>query len=95
MVIVLGLRRVNRRIPGSTIAMVISIVVASLPHLHLHDHGLRLVADLAPIPMGLPPLTIPRLEYWSVLTPAAVACTVLSLVESSGSTWQPSLRVKG
>lgn len=79
--VVLGMRRVDRRIPGSIIAMVISIGVVSLSH--LHDHGLRLVADLAPIPAGLPPFTLPQLEYWAPLAPAAIACAVLSLVESS------------
>jgi len=78
---VLGLRRVNQRIPGSLIAMIASILVSSA--FHLHEHGLRLVADLAPIPAGFPPLTSPSFAHWETLIPAAVACTVLSLVESS------------
>lgn len=81
LVLVLGLRRVNQRIPGSIIAMVTSIVVSSA--LRLQEHGLRLVADLAPIPAGFPPLTSPHLAYVETLVPAAVACAVLSLVESS------------
>lgn len=80
-IVVLGLRRLDRRIPGSIIAMVVSIGVGSV--LHLHERGLRLVADLAPIPAGLPPFTVPGLENWTMLAPAAVACAVLSLVESS------------
>lgn len=80
-IVVLGLRRLDRRIPGSIIAMVVSIGVGSV--LHLHERGLRLVADLAPIPAGLPPFTVPGLENWAMLAPAAVACAVLSLVESS------------
>lgn len=78
---VLGLRLVAPRLPGSIIAMVTSIVVSSF--LHLHDRGLRLVADLAPIPAGLPPLTLPSFTAWPLLTSAAAACAVLSLVESS------------
>jgi SulP family sulfate permease len=79
--IVLGLRRVDQRIPGSIIAMVISIGIGSV--FHSYGQGLRLVADLAPIPAGLPPFTVPSLEYWTALAPAAAACAVLSLVESS------------
>jgi len=79
--IVVGVRRIDRRIPGSVIAMVLSIIISSL--FHLHDAGLKLVADLAPIPVGFPPLTIPQLSLWPTLASAAVACAVLSLVESS------------
>lgn len=79
--LVVGLRRLNTRIPGAIIAMIASVVVTQV--LHLHDHGLRLVADLAPIPVGFPPLTTPHLTLWSTLSHAVLACTVLSLVESS------------
>jgi SulP family sulfate permease len=80
-IVVLIIRKVNRRIPGSLVAMVASILISSI--FQLHEHGLRLVADLAPIPAGFPPLTIPTLLDYSLLLPAAVACAVLSLVESS------------
>ncbi|MGE0826991.1 MAG: SulP family inorganic anion transporter [Candidatus Binatia bacterium] len=81
MMIVLAIRHVNRRIPGSLVAMILSIAISEI--FHLHEHGLRLVADLTPIPAGLPPLTIPDWNQWQALLPAAVACAVLSLVESS------------
>jgi SulP family sulfate permease len=79
--IVLGARRVNTRLPAPLLAMIVSILLTGL--LQLHTYGLRLVADLVPIPAGLPPFTLPRLENWAALAPAAVACAVLSLVESS------------
>jgi len=79
--LVLGLRRVDRRIPGSIIAMVISIGIGGI--FRAYGQGVRLVADLAPIPAGLPPFTVPSFAYWAALTPAAAACAVLSLVESS------------
>jgi len=41
------------------------------------------VADLAPIPFGLPPLTLPSPSLALQLAPVALACTVLSLVESN------------
>jgi SulP family sulfate permease len=79
--VVLGCRHLNRHIPGSIIAMIISIGISVV--LHLHERGLVVVADLAPIPAGLPPFTTPHFGLWRTLVPGAVACTVLSLVESS------------
>lgn len=81
LMVVIVLRRLDHRIPGSILAMIASIVVSEV--LHLHDRGLRLVSDLAPIPAGFPPSTTPQLALWSALSPAALACAVLSLVESS------------
>jgi len=81
LVIVVGLRLLNNRIPGSIIAMIASIIACSI--FPVHEHGLRIVADLTPIPAGFPPLTMPQLTLWSALFPAASACAVLSLVESS------------
>lgn len=81
LIAVVALRRLDRRIPGSIIAMVLSIVVSEI--FACHERGLRLVADLAPIPAGLPPFTIPQFGHWTALLPAAVACAVLSLMESS------------
>jgi sulfate permease, SulP family len=80
-VIVVGLRRVDRRIPGSIIAVVIGIGIGSV--FRAYGHKLQLVVDLAPIPAGLPPFTVPSLWHWTALAPAAAACAVLSLVESS------------
>lgn len=81
LLVVVGLRHLDRRIPASTIAMGVSILVSEV--FTCHERGLRLVADLAPIPAGLPPLTMPYFGDWTGLLPSAVACTVLSLVESS------------
>lgn len=81
MLTVVGLRWVNPRLPGSILVMVASIAISSF--LGLHDQGLRIVVDLTPIPAGLPPFTIPTLTSWAALAPATIACTVLSLVESS------------
>lgn len=78
---VLGCRRFAPRLPGSILAMVASIVISQF--FHLHEQGLRLISDLAPIPAGFPPFTMPQLTLWSALSPAAIACAVLSLVESS------------
>ena len=81
LIVVVSLRRIDPRIPASIIAMATSIIVSEV--FAFHERGLRLVADLAPIPAGLPPLTVPQFGRWAALLPAAVACAVLSLVESS------------
>ncbi len=80
-VCVLCLRRFYPRLPASIIALGLSIVVGRV--FQLSDAGLQLVADLAPLPTGLPPLTIPHFDQWTGLLPTAIACAVLSLVESS------------
>jgi sulfate permease, SulP family len=81
MLTVVGLRWVNPRLPGSILAMVASITISNF--LNLHDQGLRTMVDLAPLPAGFPPFTTPTLTSWAALAPAAIACAVLSLVESS------------
>lgn len=78
---VLILRRIDRRIPDALTVLVVGLVVSHL--LHLRQQGLLVVADLAAIPEGFPPLSVPSLAAWTSLMPAAVACAVLSLVESS------------
>ena len=76
-----GLRRLDRRIPGPLVAMAAGI--ASFMAFGLHDAGLRTLADLARTPEGFPPFTLPRLDVLGPLIPAAIAATVLSLVESN------------
>lgn len=80
-VCVLYLRHFYPRLPAAIIALGLSIVVARA--FQLSDAGLQLVADLAPLPAGLPPFTVPHLDQWAGLLPMAIACAVLSLVESS------------
>ncbi len=79
--LVLGLRRVDRRIPGALVAMVVSILLNVV--FGLEERGLVAVETLAPVPRGLPPIAMPSLEGMSALLPAAIAATVLSLVEST------------
>ena len=78
---VLYLRHFYPRLPAAILALGLSIVVARV--FQLSDAGLQLVADLAPLPAGLPPFTVPHLDQWASLLPMALACAVLSLVESS------------
>jgi len=79
--IVLGLRRADRRIPAAMIAM--AAATAACWFGGFHDRGLRVVADVVPVPSGFPPLTVPSLAGAGALLSGAIACTVVSLVEGS------------
>lgn len=79
--VVVGLRLVDKRIPGSILAMALGIAASLV--FDLQGRGLQVVADIAPVPASLPPWTLPSLQHWHALVPFAVAATVLSLVESS------------
>ncbi|MCH9685940.1 MAG: SulP family inorganic anion transporter [Deltaproteobacteria bacterium] len=74
-------RRLGQRFPGAITAMGLALGANML--LDLESHGLQVLSDLAPIPNGLPAPVLPDLSTVGVLLPVAVACTVLSLVESS------------
>jgi SulP family sulfate permease len=69
------------KLPGALLVMLLGIVVNLA--FGLERIGLQVVADLAPIPAGLPPLTLPSPSLALELAPVALACTVLSLVESN------------
>jgi len=83
--VVIGIRMLNsrtgKRVPSAIIAMSLALVINLV--FDLESRGLRVISDLAPIPSGLPPLTLPDLSHAPGLVPLAAACAVLSLVESS------------
>jgi len=74
-------RRLGRRIPAAIVAMVAALVANMA--FGLEDQGLAVISDLSPIPGGFAMPAIPELADVRVLVPLAIACTVLSLVESS------------
>lgn len=69
LVLLLGIAKVSRRIPGALIVLVLATLSTSL--LHLDRHG---VAVLGPLESGLPTLHLPPLSYDAV---ESVATTVL------------------
>lgn len=81
LLLVVGLRRLDKRIPGYVIAMALAIAASAL--FGLDAHGVALISGRGVIPTSLPELHLPDLRGSSVLLSAAVACTVLSIVESS------------
>jgi SulP family sulfate permease len=68
-------------VPSAIVALSLGILVDVA--FGLESRGVRVVSDLAPIPGGLPPLTLPSIALTFDLLPVAAACTVLSLVESN------------
>lgn len=78
-VLVVGIRRVDKRLPSALLGLILASVGAVVLGL---DAQVQVVGDLAPIPASLPPLTVPTLFDPALLT-VAFATTVLSLVESS------------
>ena len=79
--VILILRRISRRLPGAILALAGATVMTRV--LSLDEAGLKVVRDLSPISGSLPSLTMPDVTLFSMLMPAAVAITVLSLVEST------------
>lgn len=76
-----AVRSVGRKLPDAVIAMGLAIMATAI--FRLDERGLRTIEDIAPIQAGLPPISMPDASLFIELLPIAVACTVLSLVESS------------
>jgi len=87
---IVALRALDRRIPGALVMLAIFTGLSWLLDAH-ETYGLTTVADLSPVPEGLPPLSLPfgsgpfawSFDVWGALLPIAIATTVLSLVEAS------------
>ncbi len=73
--------KTGKRLPSAIVAMTLGLLANVA--LSLEAQGLKVVSDLAPISGGLPPLTVPDPTLAPQLVAVAVACAVLSLVESS------------
>jgi SulP family sulfate permease len=69
------------KIPSAIAAIGLATVVTAV--FGLDEMGLKVVRDIAPVAAGLPPLSLPQLDLVAQLMPVAVACTVLSLIESN------------
>lgn len=79
--ILLALRFIDRRIPGPLVVMSAGIGLSA--SVGLSAHGVVTIADIAAVPQGLPPFTPPDWAQMPGLLSAALACTILSFVESS------------
>lgn len=74
-------RLIGKRIPAALITMIVALIVSVV--LDLGSRGLMVVSDIGAVPSSMPPLTIPSLENVVTWIPLALACAVLSMVESS------------
>ncbi len=81
-VLVVGIRRVTRRVPGALIAIIGAIAVSQTVHLARYR-----VEVLGEVPHGLPQLTIPSfaLADLGLLFPMAVSMFVVILAQSSAT----------
>lgn len=80
LVVILLWPRVNKRIPGTVLAVLSCTAVAALLHLHVETIGTR----FGGIPQGLPPFTLPHLraEHIEPLLPSAFTVALLGAIES-------------
>jgi sulfate permease, SulP family len=100
---ILGLRALSKRVPAAMLSL--GAATAASMAFDFSALGFRTVQDLAPVPAALPPLSLPDWSVAPELLGAAVACTVMSLVESSsvaraisvktGQTLDPSVEFAG
>lgn len=74
-------RRFAKKVPAAVLATAAAIAVTIA--FDLDQHGLKTARDIAPIPAGLPPFTLPDLSLVRQLLPLAIACSVLSLIEAN------------
>jgi len=84
LVIILGARRINNKIPGALIAVIGAIIASYL--LDLQAYG---VAILGPVPGGLPSISLPDVSTsWSLiqqLLPTAFSIFVVILAQSAAT----------
>jgi SulP family sulfate permease len=80
--IILGLKAIDKRIPGALLAVVGSIVVSSA--FDLSSHG---VAILGPVPGGLPKFGVPSdgWNQWGTLLAASASIFVVILAQSAAT----------
>ena len=78
--IILVWPRINRRIPGSILAVLICTSTAALLHLPVETIGTK----FGGLPQGLPPFTLPHLhlEHIEPLLPSAFTVALLGAIES-------------
>ncbi|MCB0595893.1 MAG: solute carrier family 26 protein [Lewinellaceae bacterium] len=76
---ILLLKRINKSIPGSLLAVVISTAAVYL--FDMHGQGVEIVED---VPYGLPPVSTPHIDWPMVmqLLPLALTICLISFIES-------------
>ncbi|MEO0461427.1 MAG: SulP family inorganic anion transporter [Myxococcota bacterium] len=80
-ILIAVLRRINPNIPGAVVAMLLGIVLSWT--FGLTELGVMTIRDISSVPSGFPPFTVPDWSLVSELMPMAIACLIVSSVESS------------
>lgn len=77
--LIMGVKRVNRSIPGPLVAVVLSIL--AVWGLGLTEYGVKIVGE---VPSGLPTFSLPafNIETIQMLAPTALAISLVSFMES-------------
>ncbi|RLD22098.1 MAG: sodium-independent anion transporter [Bacteroidetes bacterium] len=77
--LILGLKKINKAIPGSLVAVVVGIVAVSV--FGFTELGVKIVGD---VPDGLPAFGIPNMELSNILAlmPIALTISLVGLMES-------------
>ena len=75
----LGLRRINKRIPAALVVVILSILMVSF--MNLHSSGVQIVGE---IPSGLPWFEIPAVDFSRVadLFPIAITLALVAFMEA-------------
>lgn len=83
LVLLLGIAKISRRIPGALIVLVLS--TASMAVFHLKDHG---VAVLGPLSRGLPSLQLPPFSLDSIeaVVTTALVVAIFCLAQTAATT---------
>lgn len=78
-VLIKGLKKVNPRIPGALVAVIVGVVVVYF--LGLYNNGVRIVGD---VPGGLPALVLPSLDVSRIseLFPIALTLALIAFMEA-------------
>ena len=80
-VFILASRRFSRKFPAGLVAVAIATGVSW--GLGLHARGVATISDLAVVPTDILAVSAPNIGMLGTLLPYAIACTVLSSVESA------------
>lgn len=80
--VILAARRLDRRVPGALVAVIISILACSL-----FDLAAKGVVTLGRLPSGLPPLRLPALSAVTVwhLLPGALSAALIVITQTSAT----------
>ncbi|MBQ4913269.1 sulfate permease [Maribacter sp. MMG018] len=77
--LMLLLKKLNKKIPGALLVVILSVAVVSL--FHLEDYGITIVKE---VPKGFPSFLVPNftIENIRLVMPTVLTVTVISIVES-------------